>query len=78
MLGLFCCWTLLSKMGISNDSRAMKLDFESILDIFQLDVWMDLFDSLLRVVGVISTALYDSREMKFDPKLFLDIFKLEV
>ena len=56
----------------------MKLDFESILDIFQLDVWMDLFDSLLRVVGVISTALYDSREMKFDPKLFLDIFKLEV
>ena len=49
MLGLFCCWTLLSKMGINNDSRAMKLDFESILDIFQLDVWMDLFDSLLRV-----------------------------
>ena len=65
-------------MAINNDSRAMKLDFESILDIFQLDVWMDLFDSLLRGVGVISTTLYDSRGMKFDPKLFLNIFKLEV
>ena len=65
-------------MGINNDSRAMKLDFESILDIFQQDVWMDLFDSLLRGVGVISTTLYDSRGMKFDPKLFLNIFKLEV
>ena len=37
--------------------RAMKLDLESCLDVYKLDVWLDAFDLKLRVVGLISNKI---------------------